>query len=99
MYRTVAVALVVVLVAVHFTAAVPLVPTLPHRSTAAQWMTPWPLRAIWGQVGPRANWTGAHLAVVDYQYLDELIIGMIIGFLFERFVSGLGGLLDTFFDP
>lgn len=98
MHRTVAVGLVVVLSMVNFAAATPLVPTLPHHSwSLARWLMPWPVQVAQAAEGPEAS--GEYVAAVGYQDLERVILGLILGYLFNWFADGWGGLVDWFFYP
>jgi hypothetical protein len=102
MHRILAVALALVLVGVNFTAARPLVPTLPHHSWGlAQWLLPWPVQVVqaseYEYEGSGGGSSGGYIEAVSYERMEMLILGLIIGYLFDRFVDGWNSLLDTFF--
>lgn len=109
MHRTVAVFLVVVFAVMNFSAATPLVPTLPHRSWGLeQWLMPWPVQVARAAEGPEGfegpeassnTSAGGYVEAIDYQYLDELIVGLMISYLFGETVKALDAFMEWLFSP
>ncbi len=96
MSKKVAFALVVVMVAVNFFGAAPVVPTLPHVSwSPGMWVVPWPAQIATAQAG-EGDYSGDYdyVEAISLQDLERILIGLAIGYLFSWFVDSFEMLMD-----
>lgn len=90
MSRTVALTLVVVMVAVNFFSTTPAVPTLPHTSwSPGTWIVPWPVQIARAQAAGEGDYETDYIEVLSYEDLERLIIGAIVGYLIGWFADSL----------